>query len=67
MSANLGFGCKVFVSRGTKSNVFTTMKVENNIEAAKAKTNEVVNPMGEYEPSNVDAPPKGKFVYILVF
>ena len=67
MCANIGFGCKVFVSRGTKSNVFTTMKVENNIEAAKAKTNEVVNPMGEYEPSNVDAPLKGEFMYNIVF
>ena len=36
------------------------------MEAAKAKTNEVADPILENEPSNVDAPPKGTFVYILV-
>ena len=37
------------------------------MEVAKAETNEVVDPILEHEPSDVDAPPKGKFVYILVF
>ena len=54
MCANFGFGWRVFGRRGIKSNISAKLKVENNMEAA------------ENEPSNVDAPPKGKFVYILV-
>ena len=33
----------------------------------KLETNQVACPALEHEPSDVDAPPKGKFAYILVF
>ena len=54
MCADFGFDCRLFARRVTTSNISIEMGIENNMEAA------------ENEPSNVDAPPKGKFVYILV-
>ena len=32
-----------------------------------AKTDEVADPVSDHEPLDVDAPPNGKFMYILVF
>ena len=67
MCPNFGFICRVFVRRGTKSNVSAKMETENNMEVAKVETNEVANLIPELEPSDFDAPPKGKLMYILVF
>ena len=43
MCPNFGFGCRVFVRKGIKSNV-----------SAKVETNEVTDPIPEHEPSFVD-------------
>ena len=36
------------------------------MEAAKEETKEVVDPISEHEPSDLDAPLKGELMYILV-
>ena len=53
--------------KGIKSNNSRKLEAENRLEATKTKTDDDVNMIPSNEPSNVDAPPKGKFVYILVF
>ena len=67
MCANFGFGCKIFVRRDIKSNVFDELEVRNNMDTAKTETNEDAHHISKHKPLNVDAPPKGKFVYIIVF
>ena len=52
--------------KGIKSNNSRKLEAENRLEATKTKTDDDVNMIPSNEPSNVDAPPKGTFVYILV-
>ena len=54
MCPNFGFGCRVFVRKGTRRNVYAKMKAENNMDATKVETNEVTDPIPEHEPSFVD-------------
>ena len=66
MLANFGFGCRVFVRRGIKSIASAKMEVENSMDAAKVKTNEIVDSILKHESSYVDVPQEGELIYILV-
>ena len=66
MCAKFGFGFWVFVRRGIKSNISVKMGFENNMEAIKEETKEVVDPILEHEPSDLDASLKDELMYILV-
>ena len=48
------------------SNISAKMEAENSMEATKVETNEVVDPIPEHEPSNVDVTPKVEFMFIFV-
>ena len=67
MCSNFNFSCIFFARRSIKSNISAKLENENIKEVAKAEINEVAEPIPEQDPSDVDAPPKGKFEYILVF
>ena len=70
-----GFGCRVFVRKGTRSNIPVKVETENNMEVAKAETNEDVDSILVHEcklgettkTPKFDAHPTGNFVSILVF
>ena len=56
-----------FCKNGTRSNISNEMEDENNIlENSMAERNEDMEPILDYGPSNLDAPPNDELMYIHV-
>ena len=67
MCVNLGFGCIIFGTRGTRSNVSTKMEVENNMDAVMTKTRLALDPIRKHETLDLDVIPMASFLSISLF